>query len=248
MKSDTAIMIPSRLGSTRLDEKALKMIGPLTMIEHVVMRALESNSGDVYVATDSELIAKKVRAAGGIPIMVLDDVPSGTDRIWEGLKIIDPTKQIKYVVNLQGDLPLVNPQIIKTLVDRLKKSSADIVTPVIKEAAESPNNPGNVKAIMGHGNMALYFSRQHIPTNSDWYWYHIGIYGFKRDSLERFVNLPQSHTELMEKLEQLRALENGMQIELCVVDENAVSVDTQDDLDKVIAQYNKKFSKDHANC
>ena len=240
MTSDTAIIIPSRLGSTRLPEKPLKMIGDMTMIEHVVMRALESNSGDVFVATDSDLIAEKVIKAGGTPIMILEDVATGTDRVWEALKKIDPSKQIKYVVNLQGDLPLVNPQIIKTLVDTLKNSNADIVTPVIKESSEHPNNPGNVKAIMGLQNQALYFSRQHIPANSDWYWYHIGIYGFKRDSLERFVNLPQSHTELMEKLEQLRALENGMTIELCIADENAVSVDTQDDLDKVILEYNKK--------
>jgi len=240
MISDTAIIIPSRLGSTRLPEKPLKIIGNITMIEHVVMRALESKSGDVFVATDSDLIAEKVTKAGGVPVMVLDDVATGTDRVWEALKKIDPQKEIKYVVNLQGDLPLVNPQIIKTLVDTLKNSNADIVTPVIKEESEYPNNPGNVKAIMGLQNQALYFSRQHIPTNSDWYWYHIGIYGFKRDGLERFVNLPQSHTELMEKLEQLRALENGMTIELCVADENAISVDTREDLDRVILEYNKK--------
>ena len=242
MTSNTAIIIPSRLGSTRLPEKPLKMIGNMTMIEHVTMRALESNSGDVFVATDSDLIAEKVRKAGGTPVMIFEDVPTGTDRIWEAVKKIDAAKKIKYVVNLQGDLPLVNPEIIKKLVDTLHKSNADIVTPVIKETSEHPNNPGNVKAIMGLQNQALYFSRQHIPSNSDWYWYHIGIYGFKRDSLERFVNLPQSHTEIMEKLEQLRALENGMTIELCVVDENAVSVDTQTDLDKVIAQYNKKIA------
>ncbi len=242
MTSNTAIIIPSRLGATRLPEKPLKMIGNMTMIEHVTMRALESNSGDVFVATDSELIAEKVRKAGGTPVMILEDVPTGTDRVWEAVKKIDPTKKFKYIVNLQGDLPLVNPDIIKKLVNMLHNSNADIVTPVIKEASEQPNNPGNVKAIMGLQNQALYFSRQHIPSNSDWYWYHIGIYGFKRDSLERFVNLPQSHTELMEKLEQLRALENGMTIDLCVVDENAVSVDTQDDLDKVIAQYNKKIA------
>lgn len=240
MASDTAIIIPSRLGSTRLLEKPLKLIGDITMIEHVTMRALESNSGDVFVATDSELIAEKVIKAGGVPVIISNDVPTGTDRVWEAIKKIDATEKIKYVVNLQGDLPLVNPQIIKRLIDTLRKSNADIITPVIKEAAEQPNNPGNVKAIMGLQNQALYFSRQHIPSNSDWYWYHIGIYGFKRDSLERFVNLPQSYTEVMEKLEQLRALENGMTIELCVVDENAISVDTQEDLEKVIAQYNKK--------
>lgn len=240
MTSDTAIIIPSRLGATRLPEKPLKMIGNMTMIEHVTMRALESDSGDVFVATDSRIIAEKVRQVGGVPIMVVEDVATGTDRVWEALKKIDPAKKIKYVVNLQGDLPLVNPQIIKKLVTTLKNSRADIVTPVLKELSESPNNPGNVKAIMGAENQALYFSRQHIPSNSDWYWYHIGIYGFKRDSLERFVNLPQSHTEIMEKLEQLRALENGMTIELCVVDENAVSVDTQADLDKVIVEYTKK--------
>ena len=241
MKSDVAIIIPSRLGSTRLAEKPLKIIGNMTMIEHVVMRALESKAGDVFVATDSDLIAEKVIKAGGTPIMVLEDVATGTDRVWEGLKKIDPSKQIKYVVNLQGDLPLVNPDIITNLVNTLKNSKADIVTPVIKEATEHPNNPGNVKAIMGLQNQALYFSRQHIPSNSEYYWYHIGIYGFKRDSLERFVNLPQSHTELMEKLEQLRALENGMTIELCIANDNAVSVDTQEDLDKVIAEYNEKF-------
>jgi 3-deoxy-manno-octulosonate cytidylyltransferase (CMP-KDO synthetase) len=241
MISDTVIIIPSRIGSTRLAEKPLKIIGNMTMIEHVVMRALESNSGDVFVATDSELIAEKVKSAGGTPIMVTEDLATGTDRVWEALKRIDPAKKIKYVVNLQGDLPLVNPQIIRTLVDTLKSSDADIVTPVIKEDTEHPNNPGNVKAIRGHQNKAIYFSRQHIPSNSDWYWYHIGIYGFKRDSLERFVNLPQSHTELMEKLEQLRAIENGMTIELCEATENAVSVDTQSDLDKVITQYNEKL-------
>jgi 3-deoxy-manno-octulosonate cytidylyltransferase (CMP-KDO synthetase) len=240
MTSDTAIIIPSRLGSVRLPEKPLKTIGDMTMIEHVTMRALESKSGDVFVATDSELIAEKVRKVGGTPIMIFADLPTGTDRVWEAVKKIDTERKIKYVLNLQGDLPLVNPAIIKKLVDTLHQSKADIVTPVIREASEQPNNPGNVKAIMGSQNQALYFSRQHIPSHSDWYWYHIGIYGFKRDSLERFVNLPQSHTELMEKLEQLRALENGMTIDLCVVDENAVSVDTQDDLDKVIAQYSKK--------
>lgn len=241
MISDTAIIIPSRIGSTRLLEKPLKLIGNKTMIEHVVLRALESDSGEVFVATDSELIAEKVKSAGATPIMVTEDLATGTDRVWEALKKIDPSKKIKYVVNLQGDLPLVNPEIIKTLVETLKSSDADIVTPVIKEDAEHTNNPGNVKAIMGFQNKAIYFSRQHIPANSDWYWYHIGIYGFKRDSLERFVNLPQSHTELMEKLEQLRALENGMTIELCVATENAISVDTQEDLDKVILAYNKKL-------
>ncbi|MEY3197197.1 MAG: 3-deoxy-manno-octulosonate cytidylyltransferase [Pseudomonadota bacterium] len=240
--SDTAIIIPSRIGSVRLQKKPLKMIGNMTMIEHVVHRARESGAGDVFVATDSDEIAEKARIAGATPVLVTKDVAQGTDRVWEALKAMDPGKNYKYIVNLQGDLPLVNPQIITDLVKALKNTDADIVTPVIKEQAETPNNPGNVKAIMGAKNKALYFSRQHIPTHSDWFWYHIGIYGFKRDSLENFVNLPQSHTELMEKLEQLRALENGMTIELCIANENAVSVDTQEDLDKVIALYNKKFT------
>lgn len=243
MTSNTAIIIPSRIGATRLPEKPLKVIGNMTMIEHVAMRAIESNSGDVFVATDSDIIAEKVKEVGAVPVMVVEDVPTGTDRIWEAIKRIDPQKSFKYVVNLQGDLPLVNPSIITTLVDALHKTDADIVTPVIKESAEVPNNPGNVKAVMGAQSKALYFSRQHIPSGSDWYWYHIGIYGFKRDSLERFVNLPQSHIELMEKLEQLRALDNGMSIELCEVQENAISVDTQEDLNKVIAQYNKKMQQ-----
>lgn len=241
MNIDTAIIIPSRIGSTRLPEKPLKIIGDMTMIEHVVKRALESHAGEVFVATDSDEIADKVVAAGASAIMVREEVATGTDRVWAALEKIDPEERFKYIVNLQGDLPLVDPAIITNLVDHLKSSDCDIVTPVVKTESENPNNEGNVQAIMGANNRALYFSRNNIPIYSDWYWYHIGIYGFKRDALKKFVNLPQSHLELTEKLEQLRAIENGMIIELSIAENSAVSVDTQEDLDKVILEYNTKF-------
>lgn len=241
MSSGAVIVIPSRLGSTRLEEKALKPIGNYSMVEHVVHRALESESGDVYVATDSLLIAEKASIAGATPIMVTNAVETGTDRVWEAVKQIEELKEVKYIVNLQGDLPLINPRTIAKVVMELKKSSADIVTPITKELSEEQNDPAKVKVVKAMDNTAMYFSRNTIPYGADWHWHHIGIYGFKRDALERFVNLPQSHTELTEKLEQLRALENGMKIGLCIVDENVTSVDTAMDLEKVRDIYNKLY-------
>ncbi len=237
----TVIIIPSRIGSTRLPEKPLQMIGEYTMIEHVVHKALESECGEVFVATDSWIIAEKASIAGAIPIIVTKDVQSGTDRVWEALKEIEKAISVEYIINLQGDLPLVSPKIIFKIFEVLRNTKADIVTPVIKEPRESVNNPSNVKAIRAVDNSALYFSRNMIPHDGDWYWHHIGIYGFKRDALKRFVKLPQSHTEIVEKLEQLRALENGMKIELCEVNENVVSVDTSHDLKLVRNLYGKIY-------
>ena len=237
----TIIIIPSRIGSTRLPEKPLKMIGQYTMIEHVVHKALESECGEVFVATDSWVIAEKASIAGAVPIIVTKDVQTGTDRVWEALKEIEKAMSVEYIINLQGDLPLVSPKIIFKIFEVLRKTKADIVTPVIKEYIDSANNPSNVKAIKAVDNSALYFSRNMIPYGADWYWHHIGIYGFKREALKRFVKLPQSHTEIVEKLEQLRALENGMTIELCEVNENVVSVDTSQDLQLVRNLYDKIY-------
>ena len=238
MISDTAIIIPSRIGSTRLPEKPLKIIGHKTMIEHVVDRALESNSGEVFVATDSDEIAQKSLAAGATPIMVTEDVETGTDRIYAALCKMPNSDKIKYIVNLQGDLPLINPDIISTVVAELKNTNAEMVTPITKELAEHPNDSSKVKVIKAYDNTALYFSRNTIPHGAEWHWHHIGIYGFAKHALEKFVNLPQSHTEITEKLEQLRALEHGIRIQLCIVDENVTSVDTAADLEKVREMHN----------
>jgi 3-deoxy-manno-octulosonate cytidylyltransferase (CMP-KDO synthetase) len=241
MMPKTVIIIPSRIGSTRLPEKPLQMIGEYTMIEHVVHKALESECGEVFVATDSWIIGEKASIAGAIPIMVTKDVQTGTDRIWAALKEIEKAISVDYIINLQGDLPLVSPKIIFKIFEVLQTTKADIVTPVIKTKVESVNNPSNVKAIRALDNTALYFSRNMIPHGAEWYWHHIGIYGFKRDALKRFVKLPQSHTEIVESLEQLRALENGMKIELCEVKENVVSVDTSHDLKAVRNLYEKIY-------
>jgi len=239
MSSKTVIIIPSRIGSTRLPEKPLKMIGEYTMIEHVVHKALKSHCGEVFVSTDSWVIAEKASIAGAHPIIVTKEVKTGTDRVWEALKEIEKTTKVDYIINLQGDLPLVSPKIISTISTVLKKSKAEIVTPVIKEICDTPNNTSRVKVVKTTDNMALYFSRNMIPYGADWYWHHIGIYGFKRKALKDFVKLPQSYTEATENLEQLRALENGMKIEICEVDENVVSVDTSNDLETVRNLYSK---------
>ncbi|MGV2431888.1 MAG UNVERIFIED_CONTAM: hypothetical protein LVQ98_00335 [Rickettsiaceae bacterium] len=156
-----------------------------------------------------------------------------------GCKEIEKSQEVEYVINLQGDLPLVSPKIISTIAEALLTTDADIITPVTKDPAEKVNNPARVKVIRGINDEALYFSRNMIPYGSDYYWHHIGIYGFKRDSLERFVKMPQSHTELSEKLEQLRALHNGMKIGLCDAVENVASVDTAEDLQFVRNLYHK---------
>lgn len=235
---DLAIIIPARIGSERLRGKPLKKIGAKSMIYHVVQKALEAKVGQVFVATDSEDIANEVREAGADAVMT-GPAETGTDRVFEAVSKIDHAKKFKYIINLQGDLPLINPDIISEMASVLKHSDADIVTLANKEAAEEENNYSRVKVVISKSMDALYFSRNMIPCNQDWYWHHIGIYGFKREALELFVELPQSPLEIQEKLEQLRALENGMKIKLTIIDEMVKSVDTEEDLTLVRNLYEK---------
>lgn len=236
-KSRTAIIIPARIGSNRLNGKPLALIGDRSMIQHVVKRALESKVGDVYVATDSAEIAKEAELASATPILT-SHAETGTDRVWEAVQIIENNHRIEFIINLQGDLPFVEAGIIKNIAEALKNSDADIVTPVNKEESTQPNNPSRVKAKMGDSNQGLDFSREPFD-DSDFFWHHIGIYGFRRDSLEKFVNLPQSKREKEVNLEQLRALDNGMKIELLEVENDVISVDTVEDLHFARNLYNK---------
>lgn len=235
---DLAIIIPARIGSTRLKGKVLKKIGTKSMIHHVVKKAIEADVGPVFVATDSKDIASEAEAAGAESVMT-GEAESGTDRIFEAASKVDHARNFKFIINLQGDLPLINPEIISEMASILRHSDADIVTLANKEEVEQENNYSRVKVVLSKSMDALYFSRNMIPCNQDWYWHHIGIYGFRRDALEVFVELPQSPLEIQEKLEQLRALENGMKIKVSIVDDMVKSVDTEEDLTLVRNLYEK---------
>lgn len=237
MFSNVAIIIPSRIGSTRLSQKALQPIGNMTMIEHVYSNIAKIDIPHLYVATDSEQISQIVQNIGGKAIITKESCASGTDRVYEAFKQIPDNHNISYVVNVQGDLPFVNPNTVLDIIKLLRESGSDIATPVAKVSQEKAYGDSNVKAVIGQNDQALYFSRSMIPNNATEYFYHIGIYGYTTSALERFVALPISPLEQTERLEQLRALENGMKIAVCYSDEIPISIDTMEDLENARAFY-----------
>jgi 3-deoxy-manno-octulosonate cytidylyltransferase (CMP-KDO synthetase) len=239
MNEDVAIIIPSRLGSQRLYQKPLQEIAGLTIIEHMIRQVRQVNLEHIYIATDSELVAEKASNVGVKYIMTSPDCNSGTDRVYQAFNSL-PTEQFNYIVNIQGDMPFIEPEVISKLIEVLKSSEYDIITPVTKVDIAVAKSESNVKVVVGQNDKALYFSRSLVPYGAKEFWYHVGIYGFKKQALERFVNLPQSNLEACEKLEQLRALENNIEIGVCYVDNIPISVDTPDDLKKALEFYNKK--------
>ncbi len=211
------------------------------MIEHVYNRTSSLGIKSTYIATDSEDIAEVITKAGGKFIMTKPECASGTDRIYEALQTIKDNGNIKYVINLQGDMPFIDPAIITKVIDTLKKSNADIVTPVAEIDRLTAEAPSNVKVVIGKDDKALYFSRSMIPHGAEKFWYHIGIYGYTTSALKKFVHLPQSPLEKQESLEQLRALENDMTITVCYAESVPISVDTDDDLSKARMQHDSLF-------
>ena len=238
--SSTLIVIPARLASTRLPDKPLADIAGKPMIVHVWERAMAAESGRVIVATDSPDIAHAIRKAGGEAIMTRADHVSGSDRVFEAVSKVDPDLDAEIVVNLQGDLPTLDPALIKACLRPLADRAVDIATlaAVIREEHEK-TAPQVVKLIgseVASGRpdrlRALYFTRATAPSGEGPLYHHIGIYAFRRAALERFVTLKPSPLELREKLEQLRALEHGMRIDAAVVDTVPLGVDTPDDLER----------------
>lgn len=238
MHSNVAIIIPSRLGSTRLERKPLQQIGSQSMISHVLDRVKLTNLENIYVATDSELIAEKVVEKNCKFIMTSESCSSGTDRVFDAFQTIPNKNAIEYIINLQGDMPFVEPETIIAVIENLKNSSFAIMTPVAKVDKEVASANSNVKVVANRLGKALYFSRNLIPFGANDFLYHIGIYGFRKKTLEQFVSLPQSTLEKQENLEQLRAMENNIDIGVCYVDNIPISVDTQEDLNKAIELYN----------
>jgi len=240
MTSDTIILIPARMASLRLPGKPLAAIGGEPMIVRVMRRAEEAAVGPVVVATDSAEIAAAVTAAGGRAVMTRDDHASGSDRIFEALGIADPEGRAKIVVNVQGDFPMLSPGDIQAALAPLADPAVDIGTLALEITNDAErNDPNVVKAVcspVAPGRFrALYFTRTTAPSGKGPLYHHIGLYAYRRAALARFVALPPSRLEQRERLEQLRALEAGMRIDVALTRNVIFGVDTPEHLDKARA-------------
>ncbi len=234
------IVIPARLGATRLPRKPLADIAGEPMIVHVWRRAMAADAGDVLVATDAPEIAAAVDAVGGRAVMTRADHQSGSDRVFEAVEAVDPKGEAGIVVNVQGDQPLLEPSLIRDCVAALADPAVDIGTLAVIIAEPSDAIEPSVVKVVGTPSgpdmqRALYFTRSPAPYGAGPIYHHIGLYAYRRAALARFVALPPSPLELREKLEQLRALEAGMRIDVKRVDAVPMSVDTPADLEKVRA-------------
>ncbi|MEM7070574.1 MAG: 3-deoxy-manno-octulosonate cytidylyltransferase [Pseudomonadota bacterium] len=243
----TLIMIPARLQSTRLPNKSLLPIGSMPMLWHCWRQACKANIGEVVIAAGDQKIATTMQHLGAQVILTDPNLQSGSDRIWQAFqKNYKMFENIKFIVNMQGDLPFINPNILTDCLNILKTTKCDITTPVTKiKSTDELEAPQTVKVAIGgfksytgqskhisHAR-ALYFSRNIIPANAGPHYHHVGVYAWQLNALERFVKLEQSTLEKREKLEQLRALEAGMHIEAVEVDETPAGVDTLEDYQKI---------------
>ena len=238
------VLIPARMASTRLPGKPLADIAGRPMIVHVLDRARTASIGPVAVATAEQEIATVVERAGGTAILTDPDLPSGSDRIWHALQKLDPAGVYDTVINLQGDLPGVDPAslraVLRPLADDGSLDIATLVAPVVDRAEATAESVVKVACAFGqdaagemaHTARALYFSRMPIPWGQGPLWHHVGIYAYRRAALARFVGLPESDLEKREKLEQLRALEAGMTIGCARIASAPFGVDTPADLER----------------
>ncbi|NBO18196.1 MAG: 3-deoxy-manno-octulosonate cytidylyltransferase [Proteobacteria bacterium] len=258
MSTNPIILIPARMASTRLPGKPLADIGGKPMILRMLDIGLKAGIGPVAIACDGEEIAAAVRAAGGTAIVTDPDLPSGSDRIWQALTRLGGAHDI--IINVQGDMPTLDPAIIRQVLALLDNPEVDIATLAAEIRDETEKtDPAVVKPIISfhetpteqprggdsrgggeamgehpralHGR-ALYFTRATAPANPGPLYHHIGLYAYRRKALERFVSLPPSPLESREKLEQLRALEAGMRIEVGIVNTVPLGVDTPETLEK----------------
>jgi 3-deoxy-manno-octulosonate cytidylyltransferase (CMP-KDO synthetase) len=234
------VLIPARMTATRLPGKPLADICGVPMIVQVWRRAREADIGPVVVAADDERIIAAVRDGGGEAVLTDPNHPSGSDRIFEALGRYDADGRHDVVVNVQGDLPTIEPAAVRAAVAPLEDASVDIATltaEIVRD--EEKTNPNVVKVVgspIGATRLrALYFTRATAPANDGPLYHHIGLYAYRRAALTRFVSLPPSTLEKREKLEQLRALEAGMRIDVEIVDTVPLGVDTPEDLERARA-------------
>ena len=238
-QQSTAIIIPARLASKRLPNKPLLEINSKTMIEHVWENAINSQLGTVIVATDSQEIIDVIQRRNGIACMTSENHQSGTDRIYEALNFFDQNQAIEKVINLQGDLPTIDQFALKEVLNLLDSAEVDIGTLVapfkdfdeMQKAqyvkAECHFKSNNIKA------RANNFTRIANKEKMENLYHHVGIYSYRREALEKFVKLKQTNREKEEKLEQLRAIENNMHIEVSLINSPILGIDTQEDLDNI---------------
>lgn len=246
--SNPIVVIPARMASTRLPGKPLADIGGAPMIVQVWRRAMEAEIGPVVVACAEPQIAAAVEAAGGTAVLTRPDHPSGSDRIFEAVSLLDPEGKYDAVVNVQGDLPTIEPAVVRAAFAPLSDPQVDIATLVVEITREEERtDPNVVKAILelppgARRGRALYFSRATAPWGDGPLFHHIGLYAYRRAALERYVRLPPSALEQRERLEQLRALAFGMRIDAAVVDAVPLGVDTPADLERARAILAKRTS------
>ncbi len=235
--SDVIVLIPARMASTRLPGKPLADIAGEPMIVHVMRRAQAANVGPVVIATDSEAIAACVEKAGGRALMTRADHASGSDRIFEALATADPQDRARIIVNVQGDLPTLSPSDLIAVLAPLADPAVDIGTLAAEISnADERTNPNVVKVVgspvAANRLRALYFTRATAPSGKGPLYHHIGLYAYRRAALARFVALPPSPLERRERLEQLRALEAGMRVDVGIVESVPLGVDTPEDLER----------------
>jgi len=231
------VIIPARMASSRLPGKPLADICGEPMIAHVWRRAIEADVGPVVVAADDSRIVQAVEAVGGKAVLTRPDHQSGSDRIFEALGSLDPASAYDIVVNVQGDLPTIERDAVRACLAPLADAGVDIATlatPIARpEERDDPNVVKAVGTLVAPGRLrALYFTRARAPWGEGELLHHIGLYAYRRDALKAFVSMPASPLERREKLEQLRALEAGMRIDVMVVDAAPLGVDTPEDLNR----------------
>src|SRR5512147_1072586 len=235
------VLVPARMASIRLPGKPLADIRGQPMIVHVWRRATQAGVGPVVVACAEREIADAVTAAGGMAMLTRADHASGSDRIFEALSRFDPEGRHDVVVNLQGDLPTLDPTLVRAALLPLDDEGVEIATlvaPIVDPAERTDPNVVKVALSLRRDRTigrALYFSRAAVPWGEGPLWHHIGLYAYRREALARFVALPPGVLETRERLEQLRALENGMRIDAAVVETAPLGVDTQAELDRARA-------------
>jgi len=231
------VLIPARLAATRLPDKPLADIHGLPMIVHVLRRAQEADIGPVAVATDTPRIAEAVEAAGGRAVMTRADHPSGSDRIHEALAQLDAEERHDLIINVQGDLPTIDPAAIRAAAEVMADAEVALGTLVAEITRGEERTASQVVKMVGSPlgggrHRALYFTRATAPWGEGPLYHHIGLYAWRREALARFVALPPSPLERREKLEQLRALEAGMRVDAQEVAVVPLGVDTAEDLER----------------
>jgi 3-deoxy-manno-octulosonate cytidylyltransferase (CMP-KDO synthetase) len=239
-RKKTAIIIPARYASTRFPAKLLADLNGKPVIQWVYEKAMQANADDVWVAADDQRIIDAVESFGGKAVLTSTSHPSGTDRINEAVEIISADNEFDLIVNLQGDEPLISPEVVNQLIDMMLSNDAIKMGTIAVQAqrSEIADDPNRVKAVIAKNGKALYFTRASAPFLRDGgedcgMFLHWGIYAYKKETLAKLVTFPESKLEKCEKLEQLRALENGIDIFVLKTDKNTIGIDTPEDLEEV---------------